>query len=99
MRLAGHRLQAQRVSEVPDASQEVFTLGEFLYGLLNAIDVPAEPFAILIEPADKLLAREEEVLPNNWEAYGLELQVGGCLCEEDGHGWRREASQDNGLGM
>jgi hypothetical protein len=54
--LAGHRLQVQSISEVPDASQEVFTLGEFLCGLLNAIDVPAEPFDVLIEPADNLFA-------------------------------------------
>ena len=95
--MAGHRLQAQGVSHVPDASQEVFTLGEFLCGLLNAIDVPAEPFDILIEPVDEFLTCEAEVLPNNWEADGLELQLG-CVCKEDGRGWKREARQDDGLG-
>lgn len=73
-------------------------LDEFLCGSPNATDVPAEPLDILVEPADKHLACEEELLPNNWEAYGPELQVGGCLCKEDGHGWKGEAGQDDGLG-
>ncbi len=96
--MAGHRLQAQSVSEVPDASQEVFTIGEFLCGLLNAIDVPAEPFDVLIEPVDKFLACEAEILPNNRESYGLDVQLGGCVCKEDGRGWKREARQGDGLG-
>jgi hypothetical protein len=45
-------------------------------GFLSAINAPVEPFDVLIQPADKLLACEAEVLPNNWESYGLELQLG-----------------------
>jgi hypothetical protein len=33
--------------------------------LFSAINAPAEPFDILSEPVDKLLACEAEVLPNN----------------------------------
>jgi hypothetical protein len=43
------------VSEAPNASQEAFTLGDFLCGLLSAINGPAEPRDVLIEPAGNFL--------------------------------------------
>ena len=69
-------------------------------GLLSAINALADPFDILIEPADKLLACKGEVFPNNWESYELQLQFGGCACKEvrDGRSWKGEACQDDGLG-
>jgi hypothetical protein len=39
-------------------------------GFLSAINAPVEPFDVLIQPADKLLACEAEVLPNNWNRMG-----------------------------
>jgi hypothetical protein len=46
----------ESVSEVPNASQEAFTLGKFLCGLLDKINAPSEPWNVPIEPVDKLLA-------------------------------------------
>jgi hypothetical protein len=66
------------VSEVPNASQEAFTLGKFLCSLLSAIDTAVKAFNAPIEPADKIFAREALVFSNNREAYRSHLQFGGC---------------------
>jgi hypothetical protein len=58
------------VSEVPNASQEAFTLGKFLCGLLGKVNVPSEPWNVLIEPIHKLLACETVIFSKDGDAYG-----------------------------
>jgi hypothetical protein len=66
------------ISEVPNASQEAFTLGKFLCGLLGKINAPSEPRNVLIEPVHKLLTREAVIFSKDRDAYGPQLQLGGC---------------------
>jgi len=59
------------ISEVPNASKEVFTLGKFSCGLLGMIQLPSEPLNVLIEPVDKLLACETVIIfSEDGNAYG-----------------------------
>jgi hypothetical protein len=61
----------KNVSEVPNASQEAFTLGKFLCGLHGKIRVLSEPLNVLVEPVGKLLSCETVIFSHDGNAYGL----------------------------
>jgi hypothetical protein len=75
------------VSEVPNPSQEAFTLGEFLCGLFSAINAPAESFDVLIEPVDKLLACEARYSPT------IGSRTGWSFNSEDARARRSETAE------